>query len=232
MEIVSMRQEFKRTMPSVIDKMKSEKGGAKKVYRKMVCTDQVDGNMQGIANPRNTKQVRNVQQKKTEGSMLNRDDLYNLIQLSSHLDGFVKHVTLYPDLVCNISLPEVITQFNQLVDVKSTEQLCLSYDTTFNLGDCYVSVIVFKHILFKETPLVPLAFVIHDRKFGSVHEQFFSFIKSAIPTISKKKISIVIDREPGIRKAIQTILPDCPVLLFGTTYVEILSIIYSIFVAP
>ena len=112
----------------------------------MVCIDQVDGNMQGIANPRNTKQVKNVQQKKKEGSMLSRDDLYNLIQLSSHLDGFVKHVTLYPDLVCIISLPEVITQFNQLVDVKSTEQLFLSYDTTFNLGDCCVSAIVFKHI--------------------------------------------------------------------------------------
>ena len=84
--------------------------------------------------------------KKKEGSMLSRDDLYNLIQLSSHLDGFVRHVTLYPDLACIISLPEVITQFNQLVDVKSTEQLFLSYDTTFNLGDCYVSAIVFKHI--------------------------------------------------------------------------------------
>ena len=107
----------------------------------------------------------------------------------------------------------MITQFNQLVDVKSAEQLFLSYDTTFNLGDCYVSAIGFKHTLFKETPLVPLAFVIHDRKFGSVHEHFFSFIKSAIPKISKKKIPIVIDREPCIRKAIQTILPDCPVLL-------------------
>ena len=61
-----MRLEFKRTMPSVIDKMKSEEGGEKEVYRKMVCTDQVDGNMQGIANPRNTKWVNNVQQKKTE----------------------------------------------------------------------------------------------------------------------------------------------------------------------
>jgi hypothetical protein len=145
--------------------------------------------------------------------MLSRDDLYNLIQLSSHLDGFVKHVTLYPDLVCIISLPEVMTQFNQLVDIKSTDQLFLSYDTAFKLGDCYVSAIVFKHILFKETPLVPLAFVIYDRIFGSVHELFFSFINSAIPKISKKKIPIVIDRESGIRKAIQTILPDCPVLL-------------------
>jgi hypothetical protein len=33
----------------------------------MVCTDQVDDNMQGIANPRNTKQVKNVQQKKAIG---------------------------------------------------------------------------------------------------------------------------------------------------------------------
>ena len=52
-------------MPSVIHQIKSEEGGAKKVYRKMVCTDQVDGNMQGITNPRNTKQVKDVQQKKT-----------------------------------------------------------------------------------------------------------------------------------------------------------------------
>jgi len=121
-------------MPSVIDKMKSEEGGAKKVYRKMVCTDQMDGNIQGIANPRNTKQVKNVQQKNTEGSMLSRDDLYNLIQLSSYLDGFVKHVTLYPDLVCIINLPEVITQFNQLnqdlLDIKSVA-LDLSLESTY-----------------------------------------------------------------------------------------------------
>ncbi len=116
--------------------------------------------------------------------MLSRDDLYNLIQLSSHLDGFVK---LYPDLVCIVSLPEMITKFNQLVDVKSTEQLFLSYDTTFNLGDCYVSAIVFKHILFKETPLVPVAFVIHDRKFGSVHEHFSALSNLLFLKYSRRK---------------------------------------------
>lgn len=109
-------------------------------------------------------------------------------------------------------MPEIITQFNQLVDVKSPEQLFLSYDTTFNLGDCYVSAVVFKPILFKETPLIPLAFVIHDRKFGSVHETLFNFLKTAVPKIMKKKIPIVIDREPGLKKAIRTILPDCPIL--------------------
>lgn len=168
--------------------------------------------MQGVANPRNSKQVKNALQKRRGDQLLSRDDLYNFFQLSSHLDGFVKQLTLYPDLVAVVSLPEIITQFNQLLDVKSDEQLYLSYDTTFNLGDCYVSAIVFKHILFKETPLIPLAFVIHDRKFGSVHETLFNFLKFAVPKISKKRIPIVVDREAGIRKAIKNILPDCPIL--------------------
>ncbi|CAG2246623.1 unnamed protein product [Mytilus edulis] len=165
--------EFKRTMPSVIDKVKDHVGseGAKKLYRTMVCSEQVEGNMQGVANPRNSK------------------------QLSSHLDGFVKQLTLYPDLVAVVSLPEIITQFNQLLDVKSDEQLYLSYDTTFNLGDCYVSAIVFKHILFKETPLIPLAFVIHDRKFGSVHETLFNFFEICCSENFQKRIPIVVDRE-------------------------------------
>ena len=29
----------------------------------------------------------------------------------------------------------------------------------------------------------------------------------------KKKIPIVVDREPGLKKAIRTMLPDCPILI-------------------
>jgi hypothetical protein len=69
--------------------MKSEAGGAKNVYRKMVCTDQVDGNMQGIANPRNTKQVKNVQQKKKEGTCSMIADLMKLKKCSWTLPNFL-----------------------------------------------------------------------------------------------------------------------------------------------
>ncbi|CAC5396076.1 unnamed protein product [Mytilus coruscus] len=102
--------EFKRTMPSVIDKVKDYVGseGAKKVYRTMVSTEQVDGNMQGVANPRNSKQVKNAPQKRRGDQLLSRDNLYNFFQLSSHLDGFVKQLTLYPDLVAVVSLPEIV----------------------------------------------------------------------------------------------------------------------------
>jgi len=83
------------------------------------------------------------------------------------------------------------------VDVKSSEQLFLS----FNLGDCYVSAVVFKHILFKETPLIPLAFVSFTTIGSSVVFMRPSsiFLKTAVPKIMKNKIPIVIDREPGLK---------------------------------
>ena len=122
-------------------------------------------------------------------------------------------VTVYPDLVAIFSLPEILQQFNQMLEVKSNEQIFLSYDTTFNLGDCYVSAVVFKNVLFKESPLQPLAFVIHDRKFGTVHDTFFRFLKTACPKLEKNMIPIVTDREQGIRSAIKKSLPSNPILL-------------------
>jgi hypothetical protein len=36
--------------------------------------------------------------------------------------------------------------FERIIELKSDDPVYLVYDTTFNLGDCYVSPIVFKHI--------------------------------------------------------------------------------------
>ena len=163
-------------MPSVLDRVKSETGGPRKVYKKLV-TENIDPERQGVANPRNTKQVKNVQSKTRAESRLGRDDIYNLVLLANHLDGFVKHITVYPDLVAIFSLPEILQQFNQLLEVKSYEQIFLSYDTTFNLGDCYVSAVVFKNVLFKESPfnLWLLLFTIGNLALFMTH--FFDFLR-------------------------------------------------------
>ena len=39
----------------------------------------------------------------------------------------------------------------------------LSYDTTFNLGDFYVSLPIFRNVIFKK-PCIPVAFLIHENK--------------------------------------------------------------------
>jgi len=76
----------------------------------------------------------------------------------------------------------------------------LSYDTTFNLGDFYVSVLSFRHVLFKENPVIPAAFALHERKFQTVHEHFFlKFAASCHQPFQKLYTHpIVTDEEYGI----------------------------------
>ena len=52
--------EFVRTIPSVVEEIKCKKGDPHKVYKKMICTNVIEGSHQAVANPRNTKQVKNI----------------------------------------------------------------------------------------------------------------------------------------------------------------------------
>ena len=49
----------------------------------------MDGSHQAVANPRNTKQVENIQSKKREKQSLSKDDIYNLVLLAYQLDMVV-----------------------------------------------------------------------------------------------------------------------------------------------
>ena len=63
----------------------------------------------------------------------------------------------------------------------------LTYDTTFKLGDFYVSILLFKHALFAEAPAIPAAFLMHERKFQASHEQLMKFIRASVPSLAKLK---------------------------------------------
>ena len=100
--------------------------------------------------------------------------LYNMHELAYHLDAYVMSIVTYPDLVVIICDEGQMKEFDRLLRTKlCKDHLQLSYDTTFQLGDFYLSTLVYKHVLFEEEPVIPLAFVIHERKFQKVHEDFF-----------------------------------------------------------
>ena len=86
------------------------------------------------------------------------------------------------------------------------------YDTTFKLGDFYVSILVFRHAVFNEIPVTPVAFLTHDRKFQKVHERFFGQLVEQIPNLGKASVKIVTDREVGITNALQKVFPNAHVL--------------------
>ena len=63
-------------------------------------------------------------------------------------------------------------ELDRVLVLNPSSQL-LSYDTTFKLGDFYVSPLIFRHTLFKETPWIPAMFLIHERKFAETHQEMF-----------------------------------------------------------
>ncbi|CAC5362753.1 unnamed protein product [Mytilus coruscus] len=138
--------EYTRTAPSVLRKIEHDiKSGDKTamdVYRENISNGSVSGEHQGVLNARNVKQVENLVRKVNEEERLSKDDIYNLLLLAYHMDGFIHEVTVFPDLSSIIALPEMISIVNQLLGVNTEDDILFVffYDTTFKLGDfCFTT---------------------------------------------------------------------------------------------
>lgn len=166
--------------------------------------------LQGISFPRNTKQVKNIQfniqSKQRAENKLSQDSLYGLHLLVEQLNGFILHVKAVPDLEVMVGLKEAFEEFNRLLQLKD-ENINVFYDTTFELGDFYVSTLAYQHIMFSEKPCIPVAFMIHERKFQKCHEQFLEVVKLKVPKLKTTNICVVTDREIGIINAFQNVFP-------------------------
>ena len=150
---------------------------------------------------RNLKQIQNLQQKCRERTWLSQDDLYNVHELAYDLNSYVIKVSTYPNFVVICGLEQLIQQLNTLCDIKSSvQQQLLSYDTTFQLGDFYVSPLLFQHVMFSTSPVIPALFLIHERKFYKVHAEFMQTLAEKAPNLVQRKhiIPLVTDEEVGI----------------------------------
>ena len=106
-------------------------------------------------------------------------------------------------MICG--LEQLIQQLNTLCDIKSSvQQQLLSYDTTFQLGDFYVSPLLFRHVMFSTSPVIPALFLIHERKFYKVHAEFMQTLAEKVPNLVQGKhiIPLVTDEEVGIVEAV------------------------------
>ena len=114
---------------------------------------------------------------------------------------------LYPDLICVCRMKEVLDQLDCLLLIESPSTQLLSYNTTFQLGDFYVSPLLFRHTLFRESPVVPALFLIHEPKLQTAHEQLFETAVSKVSALTRKSFSFLTDEEKGIVNANEKYLP-------------------------
>ena len=107
---------------------------------------------------------------------LTHDDYYNLLLVAHELDEFMFEIITFPDLTCFFGNPDLLKEFNEVLELSKIEtdmRLYCSYDTTFNIGNFYVTPLVFRHTLFANDPVISVAFMLHERKFQMVHERFY-----------------------------------------------------------
>ena len=84
----------------------------------------------------------------------------------------------------------------------------MSYDTTFQFVYIYVSLFLFKYVLFESHPVIPVVFLLHKRKFQIVHKELMVNLKEENPLSTiKSPVPIVVDDETALCNAIDEALP-------------------------
>ncbi|CAF3364813.1 unnamed protein product [Rotaria socialis] len=181
-----------------IDELVSKMPGAA-AYKILVATN---GDVEA---PRNAAQCQYRRQKYLKNQKITCDEIKNLILLSYELNGFYKLLQLQPETSIVLMHDQMKQQFANLL-TKTKEIIPLYYDTTFSLGEIYVSILGFRHVMFSEKPILTLAILMHDSKRELVHERFVQIINHELPDLHKKSI-LVTDGENALKNAFQTHYP-------------------------
>jgi MULE transposase domain len=171
------------------------KSGAKKFTELLV--DSQDEAVQ--FQPRNANQVTYFKSSNANGGKVWKDEFLALHELAYTIPGFTWFISTYPDTVVACGCAFFIDL------LRSGAVILLSYDTTFNLGNFYVSVLMAQVGAFSERPSFPIAFLVHDRKFEETHKTFFEQLKKVIRTT--EQFVIVTDGESAVINAIKSSFP-------------------------
>ena len=202
---------YVRTCPSILQGLKKEckTNSAVKVYRSQITQIAVPTHL-SVKQPRDIKQVKNVHYQVLGKQRLTHDALYNLHELAIDMSNFVHLIHTHPDLVCVCGKKELLDELDRILLIESPSAQLLSYDTTFQLGDFYISVLAFRHVLFKEAPVIPACFLIHERKFQSAHEQLFTICCKQVSSLQTTTKPIVTDEEQAFVNTMKKYLVNSP----------------------
>ena len=203
-------REYVRTQPHVLADIRSKAGSARNVYQTLVLNGPADVQQQTTATPRNIEQVRNVQKSQRNLSRLTHDALYNLHEFAADSD-FVHRIVTHPDLSVIMYSPDIVSLFQTLLASDSHSAVhVLSYDTTFCLGDFYLSPLLFRNADFDPAPTIPLAdYLLHERKTTDTHTDFFRHLRTVVPELlTCPKLIIVTDREQAITQSLKDTVPE------------------------
>ena len=172
------------------------------IYQELV-NESCGGPQHAVFSPRDQTQVHNFRIEVDRQNRLSHDALFNTYHLCYQLkmknrkgdpQDFITRLSVYPNVIVRMSAQPLMDSLESLMRL-SSESVTLHYDTVFNMGDFYLSTLLFRHSVFKSCPVVPVAFLVHTRRFIDDHTRFMEAIRQSSPFLASKKIIIVTDRE-------------------------------------
>ena len=189
---------------------------AGKIYQdESVSSGQIDPALLAISAPRNRKQVENIKQQ-CQSQNVSKDELYNLLLLHSELksseDSPILNYSLVPSLSIVFACRENIQMFNEMVTVLFKKKyshipIPVHVDTTFKLGDFWVTPVSFRMKFLVGDPIEPLAYFLHQSREQVAHEDFFTVLVRKIPKLNHKRVTFVSDREKAVTNSISLKAP-------------------------
>ena len=190
-----------RTMPSIMREIEKEvvtASSSHAVYKDKVA--QVSDQLEATAKPRNLKQVKNLRERAKQKWQIIKDSIINIHGIATEDPSFVHLIQTWPDLLVVFGLQDLIDHTNKLLSINDRNTY-FTYDTTFTLGDFYLSVLLVRNVIFRSMPAFPVLFLLHKKKLKSYHSLFFQQFSSLFP--SHENVPIVVDDEVAINKAVQ-----------------------------
>ena len=151
--------------------------------------------------------VRNIKMTINKQNRISHDALYNIHEIAYDLPDFVWTIQTYPDLIVVCGMKDIMDQMDRILQIESQSKQLFSYDTTFNFGDFFVSPLLFRHTIFKESPVIPGLCVIHERKLQKNHGSCLKWPLLKVSALTQRVFPIVTDEEKGIVNAIRKFLP-------------------------
>lgn len=161
--------------------------------------------------PRNKKQVSNMQAKGRQKLRLSHDALYNVHELAFDLDNFIHKINTFPDLVIVCGLKVMLRKINRIIQLHHNPPILFSYDTTFQLGNFFISPLLFRNSVFESCPVMPVMFLIHEGKLRNSPQELMKILATELPCLAhgKHQYPIVTDDEKSFLGAIDQYLPQC-----------------------
>jgi len=104
--------------------------------------------------------------------------------------GFYLYLQIFPTVVIPLIPQPLLENLDMLLRVSSTP-VTLHYDTIFNMGDFYLSTLVFHNSIFEKNPITPVAYFVYSRRYQHDHIKFMQILRQSLPLLDAKKILIV-----------------------------------------